>query len=48
MSEWLDIMLAEIMRKKEEERAAREEAARRRKADKAEAQNASRSVSRNT
>jgi len=29
MSEWLDIMLAEIARKQEEERAAREEARRR-------------------
>ena len=29
MSEWLDIMLAEIARKQEEERAAREEAWRR-------------------
>jgi len=29
MSEWLDLMLAEIARKKDEEKAAREEAARR-------------------
>jgi len=48
MSEWLDIMLAEIMRKKEEERAAREEAARRREADAEKAHDGSRSVSRNT
>ena len=29
MSEWLDLMLAEVRRKKEEEKAAQEEAARR-------------------
>ena len=33
MSEWLDIMLAEIARKNEEERLAREEAARRSQSD---------------
>jgi len=29
MSEWLDIMLSEIVRKREEDQAAKEEAARR-------------------
>lgn len=29
MSEWLDLMLAEVTRKKDEEKAAQEEAARR-------------------
>ncbi len=29
MSEWLDVMLSEIARKREEEKAAKEEAARR-------------------
>ena len=33
MSEWLDIMLGEIARKKDEEKAAREESARREKSE---------------
>jgi hypothetical protein len=48
MSEWLDIMLAEIARKKEEDRVAREEAARREKAAAEKAQRPPQPVSRNT
>lgn len=38
MSEWLDLMLAEVTRKKDEEKAAQEEAARRKDSSSKDAQ----------